>query len=442
MKAITAVNEALTALTKHSSLNLFTQVLVESAREQAAEQDLNPPEGPLAGLPIIVKANVAVRGARQDGASPALESNIAAQDASIVTRLKEAGAIPVAMANMHELAFGVTSHNTHYGPVGNPHDPSRMTGGSSGGTAAAIGAGAVTAGVASDTGGSGRLPAAFCGCVGFRPTHGRYPGDGILTLSQTLDTLTVMGADVTTIRAMDTAITGEDAAPDQSEIRLGILHDPFWTGINKQMMALGQGVLGRLADAGIEFVEGNAPEIEQLTEAAGFPIAITETRDNWAKFAKDLCNLSLADFAAEISSPDVRQLYDEMARGEVPPPEAYAAAMNEARPALQERLTRLFGEMEVDAFIFPTLARTAPEINRTETVEIDGKELPFFPTFTRRELTASVAGYPAISLPGGMDPAGLPFGMELVGPANSDRTLLSIAARLEPILRTRLPAPE
>ena len=438
MNATAAVTRVLNALKAKSDLNLCTQLLEKSALEQA----ITPQEGPLAGLPIIVKANVAVEGARQDGASPALKSNIAAEDASIVARLKGAGAIPVAMANMHELAFGVTSHNAHYGPVRNPHDLSRMTGGSSGGTAAAIGAGIVKAGIASDTGGSGRLPAAFCGCVGFRPTHGRYPDDGILTLSQTLDTLTVMGADVAMVRTMDTAITGEDAEPDRSDIRLGILHDPFWTGISSEMAALGQNVVVTLAEAGIKFAEGNAPEIEQLTEAAGFPIALTETRDNWVKFAKDLCGQSLAEFAAEIASPDVRQLYEEMARGEVPPPEAYAAAMDKARPALRKRLAELFDEMKVDAFIFPTLARTAPEIDRTETVDIDGEELPFFPTLTRRALTASVAGYPAISLPGGVDRTGLPFGMELVGPASGDRALLSVAARLETMMRAGLPAAE
>ncbi|MCR9135575.1 MAG: amidase family protein [Alphaproteobacteria bacterium] len=432
--ATAAVSRALDALKARSDLNLCTQLLEDSALKEAVRQDKDGHDGPLAGLPLVVKANIAVAGALQDGASPALNGNIAQEDATIVARLRAAGAIPVAMTNMHELAFGITSHNAHYGPVGNPHAPDRMSGGSSGGTAAAIGSGAVKAGVASDTGGSGRLPAAFCGCVGFRPTKGRYPDDGILTLSHTLDTLTVMGTDVATIAALDTVITGDGAEPEMGQLRLGILRNPFWTGLNKEMTDLGEVIVSRLADAGIAFVERDVPDIETLTEAAGFPIALTETRRNWMRFAKELRGQSLADLAQKIASPDVRELYEAMARGDVPPPEAYDAAMNEARPALQRLIDGLFGEMAIDAFIFPTLARTAPPIDRTETIDIDGERLPLFPTLTRRELVASVAGLPAISIPAGTDNDALPFGMELMGQPGADRALLGIARNLEYVL--------
>lgn len=429
-----AVTGALDALKAKSDLNICTQLLEDSALKEAARQDGNGDDEPLGGLPFVVKANVAVAGALQDGASPALKGNIATRDATVVTRLRAAGAIPVAMTNMHELAFGITSHNAHYGPVRNPHDPDRMSGGSSGGTAAAIGAGAVRAGIASDTGGSGRLPAAFCGCVGFRPTKGRYPGDGILTLSHTLDTLTVMGSDVTMVAALDAAITGDDAVPEVPHLRLGILRNPFWRGLNQEMTDLGRGVLARLAQAGIACVERDEPDVETLTEAAGFPIALTETRLNWIRFAKELRGQSLADLTAQIASPDVRVLYEAMARGDVPPPEAYDSAMNEARPALQRLLDGLFEALAVDAFIFPTLARTAPAIDRTETIDIDGDMLPLFPTLTRRELAASVAGLSAISIPGGLASSGLPFGMELIGRVGADRTLLSVARRLEEVM--------
>lgn len=436
--ATAAVSNALDALKAKSELNICTELLEDSALNEAARQDKSGRDGPLRGLPFVVKANVAVTGALQDGASPSLKGNIAQEDASVVARLRAAGGIPVAMTNMHELAFGITSHNAQYGPVGNPHDPGRMSGGSSGGTAAAIGAGAVSAGIASDTGGSGRLPAAFCGCVGFRPTKGRYPADGILTLSHTLDTLTLMGADVARVAALDEAVTGDDAEPDAPHMRLGILRNPFWTGLTKEMTDLGQGVLSRLADAGIVCLEADEPDIETLTEAAGFPIALTETRNNWIRFAKELRGQSLADFAAEIASPDVRDLYETMARGDIPPPEAYDAAMNEARPALQRLLDGLFDTMAVDAFIFPTLARTAPPIDMTETIDIDGDMLPLFPTLTRRELVASVAGLPAISISGGMDKSGLPFGMELMGRAGTDRALLGMARKLEPVLANQV----
>lgn len=433
--AMAQVTAALDALKAHADLNLCTEVLETSARKEAAQQDQGGSAGPLAGLPFVVKANVAVKGALQDGGSPALSGNVAQKDATIVARLRAAGAIPVAMTNMHELAFGITSHNAHYGPVKNPHDPSRMSGGSSGGTAAAIGAGAVRAGIASDTGGSGRLPAAFCGCVGFRPSQGRYPRDGILTLSQTLDTQTVMGADVDVVTALDAAITGDTTRPEGEKICLGVLRDPFWQGLSAEMSALGEACLSRLTANGIEMVESNAAQIETLTEAAGFPIALTETRDNWTTFARDLTGQTLGAFASTLKSPDVRALYEAMARGEIPPAEAYAAAMKHARPGLQTLFAEQFDALQAGALIFPTLARTAPPIDETETIDIDGEVLPLFPTLTRRELAASVAGLPAISIPCGKDDRGLPFGMELIGPAGSDRSLLALAGKVATLLR-------
>lgn len=433
MSAIENVKSALDALEAAADLNCVTHLLTEKALGDAEALDAlsEDARGPLHGLPFVVKANVAAEGAIHDGASPALKGHRASSDAGIVKSLREAGAVPVALTNMHELAFGITSHNAAYGTVRNPINPAHMTGGSSGGTAAAIGAQAVAAGIASDTGGSGRLPAAFCGCVGLRPSQDRYPKDGILTLSHTLDTATVMGRDVAMVAALDAAVTGEATLPEARTPRLGVLRNPFWTGLSRDMADLGQGVLAKWAAAGATLVEKDVPEIEALTEASGFPIALTETRENWERFAKTLRGQSLAEFAEKIASADVRELYRAMARGDIPPREAYDAAMNNKRPALQACFPETFAEMQVDALIFPTLARTAPLIGETEEVVIDGQSLPFFPTFTRRELAASVAGLPAISVPCGVDAAGLPFGMELVGTAGSDRALLGLAQHLE-----------
>ena len=426
MTAISSISAALEALDA-SGLNCTTQLLGPSAMAEAQALDAAGRQGALFGVPFVVKANVAVKGALHDGASPALQGNIANADAGIVARLRAAGAVPVALANMHELAFGITSHNAQYGTVKNPANPAHMTGGSSGGTAAAVASSAVPAGIASDTGGSGRLPAAFCGCVGLRPTSGRYPDDGILTLSHTLDTLTVMGADVDMVARLDAVITGEGALPSVARPKLGVLRNPFWQGVDRDMARCGDHVLERIAAAGAVLLERDVPEIETLTEACGFPIALTETKENWTRFAQSIRGQSLADFAEEIASVDVKELYRMMARGDIPPRETYDTAMSTHRPGLQTLLAQTFDEMGVDALIFPTLAKAAPQIGATEEVEINGATLPFFPTFTRRELVASVAGLPAISVPCGTDADGLPVGMELVGRAGTDRTLLSLA---------------
>lgn len=437
MSVIKNVRTALDRLQAGAALNLTTQVLTKDALQRAAALDqVTPAErGPLHGLPIVVKANIAVMGTLHDGASPALRNNTATSDATVVALLKAAGAVPVALTNMHELAFGITSDNAHYGPVRNPKDSTCMAGGSSGGTAAAIGAGAVSAGLASDTGGSGRLPAALCGCVGFRPSVGRYPSDGILTLSQTLDTISVMAVDTALVSRLDAAVTGDDQIPLVHKLVLGVVRDPFWRGISSEMNALGQAVLDQLASAGIVLVEIDEPRIDALVDTAGFPIAVRETAENWHRFAHEITGQTLADFARQIASSDVRALYEQMAAGDIPPAEAYRHAMTVARPRLQALLAESFARYGLDAMIFPTLIRTGMAVHENETVDVDGMTLPLFPAMTRRALAASVAGLPAISIPAGTCARGLPFGMELVGPEGSDRRLLSIGLAFERAIR-------
>jgi mandelamide amidase len=438
MSAVKAVTDTIAKLQASSSLNLVTEINQTAALEMAErlDQEAKTGRGPLHGLPLIVKANIAVAGMRHDGGSPALRGNIAGADAGVVQRLRDAGAIPVAMANLHELAFGTTSANAHYGSVGNPHDPSRMAGGSSGGTAAAIGAGLFSIGLGTDTGGSGRIPAAFCGCAGLRPSSGRYPGDGILKLTDTLDTISIMASDMEHLAMLDAAIMSDTVVEtgDAGKMTLAVVNNPFWLGINGEMAALGHQVLARLSAAGVKLVEKDAPHMETLTEAAGFAIALFETERNWQTSARKLAGLSLADFADSIASPDVRGLYQQMARGEMPGEDAYRAAMERHRPDLQKAFSELFAQTGADALIFPTLARSAPPIGETEMIDIDGQSLPLFPTMTRRELSASIAGLPALTFPAGTCADKLPFAMELVAPPGADRSLLAIGRAIESIV--------
>ena len=140
------------------------------------------PAGPLAGMTLAIKDNIAIAGMRTRAACPALPDTPAAADAPVVAALRLAGGTIVGHTNMHELALGITSDNPWSGRVDNPIRPGHLAGGSSGGTAAAIAGGLADAGLGSDTGGSSRIPAAFCGIAGLRPTTGRYSGDGILQL--------------------------------------------------------------------------------------------------------------------------------------------------------------------------------------------------------------------------------------------------------------------
>lgn len=432
-RRVTAAIEALSSL---SHLNVVTHDRRTAAVGEAREMDATGPgaDQPLFGQPIVVKGNIEVAGLPFDGGSPALAGVVGQVDAPVVARLRRAGAIVVAITNMHELAFGITSANAHFGSVASPLNPRHMAGGSSGGTAAAVGAGAVRAGLGTDTGGSGRLPAAMCGCVGLRPTSGRYDGTHLLTLSQTLDTVAPFGADVAQVSALDAVLSGdadEVEMPAPGTLRIGVVDDPYWMGLDAGMDSAGRAALKRLSDAGITLVPLDAPEVGALTEASAFPIALHETRENWITFARDLKGQTLGEFAATLSSPDVRGLFEALARGELPDQAAYDAAMQEARPKLQERMRRLFAENGLDAMISPALVAPAPLLGQVDEVMINGSSQPLFEAMTARALIASVAAVPAVTIPFGQGPGDLPLVMELVGAAGADRHLLAVARVLE-----------
>jgi indoleacetamide hydrolase len=378
------------------------------------------------GVPFVVKDNIAVAGFAQTGGCPAFANFYPKQSSSVIERLENAGAVVLAKANLHELAFGITSKNAYYGSVLNPLSSEYLAGGSSGGCAAAIASGMVPFAIGNDTGGSIRIPAALCGVFGFRPTTGRYATDGVMTLSPTRDAIGVMGNSIDWIRRIDNLLVGSTAQAFPQKIRLALPRQPFWVGLASDMQLECERTLKRLEKNGIEFVEINADRLLALDDEIGFVIAVYETWMQFKNFAPSKFGVSVEALIPQIASPDVRGLFEMMASPELPPEAAYLAAMVK-RVELQHSYAELLSNSGANALMMPTTIRSAVRLDEADECELNGIRSPTFPTFVRQTSPASVAGCPSISIPAGGLPNGLAFGLMLESLPNSDSQLINIA---------------
>jgi indoleacetamide hydrolase len=423
----------------------------DALRRAAAQADASgatrDASRPLAGIPIALKDNIDTVALPTSGATPALMGRTPPADAPVARALFDAGALLAGKANMHELAFGITCHNACTGAVRNPWDLRMIPGGSSGGSAAAVAARMVPAALGTDTGASVRLPAALCGVVGFRPTVGRYPGQGIVPISHTRDTagpITRSVADAVLLDGLLADLPGDAAAPlapaTLRGLRLGVPRADFYGGLDPQVEAVIGEALRRMAALGVELIEADVPGLAALNEAVGFPVALYElTQDLPAYLAAAGHGLTLADVAARIASPDVAGIVGSQLGAQAVPRAAYEAALR-TRVHLQAAYAEYFARHRLDAMVFPTAILPARPIGDDETVLLNGERVPTFPTFIRNTDAGSNAGIPGISLPAGLTAEGLPVGLELDGPVGSDRHLLAVAAAVEAVL-PRLPAP-
>lgn len=389
-------------------------------------------EGQLAGLAISVKDNVSVAGFPTTGATKAL-ANLVMPEAAPVSRVRAAGARITAKTNLHELAFGVTSDNRWSGPVRNPFDATKVAGGSSGGAAVSVAVGEADVAIATDTGGSSRIPAAFCGVVGFRPSTGRYPGGhgfsgGIISLSPSRDTIGLLARSAERITLVDGVITGDSAqAQPHKPQTLGVV-SPASFGLQDYgaVEPLWQQALERLGAAGIALQPVDLSAAVAVDHAIGMAIVGWETPKALAGLMADGLGAGLADLVAGVASPDVR-----LALAMPPPPRAvYEAALAEIASLRQHYATALIG---VDALLHPTTLMTAPLIKTGADADDAGALMDQFTAITTLTRADSMAGMPSVSLPMGML-AGMPGGLQLVGRRHADRQLLGVAQVLEPLL--------
>src|SRR5258705_8464275 len=353
---------------------------------------------------------------------------------------------------MHELAFGISGYNEGFftaQPIGtrNPYDRTRIAGGSSSGTGAAIGARLAPGGLGSDTGGSVRIPAALSGAAGLRPTLLRYSQEGVTPISHSRDTVGPMAQTMADVALIDSVVTGR-RLPGPALLRgvkLGVYRAYFFKDLDADTTAVTNAALDKLTAAGATIVEVDMPELQKLNDLVSFPVALYEAYDDLkAYLAKYQAGVSVEQVARMIASQDVKGTYDGLVlprklpapNGVVDAAPIYKAAMEQGRPALLKHFTDTFRAHGIDALLAPT----TPHVATAQGPE--ASSLPTFLLFIRNTDPGSNAGIPGVTIPAGLGPStGLPVGLSLDGPRGSDERLLALGMAIEQLLG-RTPPPK
>jgi aspartyl-tRNA(Asn)/glutamyl-tRNA(Gln) amidotransferase subunit A len=418
-------------------LNAYITVTAELALAQAkkAESELFAPRGrkgdrgPLHGIPISLKDNIYTKHIRTTAGSKILKDFIPQHDAQVVVLLKEAGAVILGKTNMHEFAYGVTSNNPHYGPVRNPWDLSRISGGSSGGSAAAVAAGLCYGSIGTDTGGSIRIPSALCGIVGVKPTFGRVSVRDVIPLSPHLDCVGSLARTSTdAARLLDPIFVRGKGEPSlQSATKRPRMARRFRLGLPK-------GFFSDVVSPEVEFTFERALRLLQKSDSNLKEVSVPllfETVDAgnqiaWAEAAHFHQRAGWFPAHAGEYGEDVRTRLEV---GTKVSATAYLQAM-EVRYSFIEHFHAAMAGANVDAIVVPTTPIPAPIIGE-ETTAVCGANYPTRSLLLRLNRPANLAGLPAISVPCGFTPEGLPVGLQLIGAVTDEHLLLQIAKSFE-----------
>jgi AtzE family amidohydrolase len=419
------------------ALNAFTDVTAERARAEAAAVDAavaaGRDPGPLAGVPVAVKNLFDVAGITTLAGSKVERGRPAAgQDAFLLRRLRAAGAVLLGATNMDEYAFGFTTENNHEGPARNPHDPGRIAGGSSGGSAVAVASGMADVALGSDTNGSIRVPAAFCGVFGLKPTYGRLSRAGAYLFAASFDHVGPFARDGADLALAYDALQGEDPGDAAQQKR----------GVEPVAPSLAAGIEGlRIAVADDHFTRGGHPEafaaVEIAARALGATARVTIPEAGRARAAAAL--ITMAE-GGNLHLPDLRIRaadFDPMTRDRF-----LTGALLPATWLMQaQRLRAAYRTLALKAFetadviLTPAVPHVAQPI-WTDMIEIDGQRVPLranLGTFTQ---PISCIGWPAMVVPltdpaAAGAPGGLPVGVQIVAPPWREDLLFRVAAALE-----------
>lgn len=436
-----------------NDVRAYLTLTPEAALEQAAQADALRAAGmtlPLLGIPIALKDNLSTRGVPTSCGSRILEGYVPPFDATVVRRLKEAGAVLPGKTNLDEFAMGSSTENSAFFPTRNPWRLDRVPGGSSGGSAAAVAAGEALAALGSDTGGSVRQPAALCGLVGVRPTYGRCSRYGLVAFASSLDQVGPLTRDVTDAALLLSVVTGHDpcdstslpAAPfdstavlrtdDLRGVRIGVLPIGDNAGVQPDVRRAFTAAVDTLAGLGAEMMAVSLPHSE-IALPAYYLIAPAEASANLARFdgirygyraeAETLEELYARTrgegFGAEVKRRLMLGTY-ALRAGYY---DAYYLKAQQARTLIRQDFEAAFAQVEV--IIGPTSPVTAFPLGERVS---DPLRMYLADIFT---LPQALAGLPALSLPCGFDADGLPIGLQLTAPALEEGRLLRVAYAYE-----------
>jgi aspartyl-tRNA(Asn)/glutamyl-tRNA(Gln) amidotransferase subunit A len=444
-------------------IKAFLTVEQESALEQAAQLDRQlasgeSTNGPLTGVPLAIKDNIVTRGVRTTCASRILENYIPPYDATVVSKLKESGVILLGKANCDEFAMGSSTENSAFFPTRNPWDLERVPGGSSGGSAAAVAAGEAPGALGSDTGGSIRQPAAFCGTVGLKPTYGRVSRYGLVAFASSLDQIGPVGNSVSDVALLLQAIAGSDPRDSTSSdrpvedylneidkevkgLKIGVPTEWFGSGLDPQIEESLKAAIQKLEGLGCSVLEVGMPQTEYAISTY-YIIAPAEASSNLARYdgvkyghrsadQKDLESMFKSTrsegFGEEVKRRIMIGTY-VLTAGYY---DAYFLKAGQVRTLLKKDYLEAF--KKVDFLVGPTTPSLPFKIGEKKT---DPLEMYLMDIYT---VTANLAGIPGLSLPCGFSQEGLPIGLQIQAPYFQEARLLNLAHVLEKELAVKRP---
>jgi aspartyl-tRNA(Asn)/glutamyl-tRNA(Gln) amidotransferase subunit A len=388
---------------------------MEDAARAEVEIGAGDYRGPLHGVPVGIKDLVYTKGVRTTMASAFFEDHVPEDDAAIVRRLREAGTVLLGKTNTHEFAYGPTGDRSFFGPTRNPHDPARISGGSSGGSGAAVATGLCYGAIGSDTGGSIRIPAALCGVVGMKPTFGRVGKSGVFPLAWTLDHVGPMTRTVEDNALLLSALVGHDPQDPYSADRPA---EDFARDLERGLGGSAVGVPTAFYFEHVDReVEARVRESVEAFRSLGAVVREVDVPNVWETLHAQRLTLAAEAYAVHeerLKSDPGRfddQGLERLLQGEELRAHRYA---NAQRRKLRSR--REFEEVlgEVDVILSPSVPIPATEIGQRQA-SINGHEEAVYSALTRLTGPTNMNGLPSLSVPCGTTASGLPVGLQLIG---------------------------